>query len=276
MKVRIRVRWPLWSRESRCAALSPVARLIEAARQTRFYSATPIAPILRSAQQHWAALPAISVDEFLEGRPYFQNPSAEKSRPGRLCYPLAATPRTAVLEGGYASGPHLRVMATDWRTALTQYRPEAIAATLRQLRELAWLVQRREVRLSPRLRALIALARPGDEVLSSRDRDSLWSAFRVPLFQQLIGFEGELLASECEAHDGLHVVAENAVMEVLHGRLLVTSLQNLRTPVLRLDTGLAARLESHQCECGRSGSRVTLLPPARSVPVRRAAHAAAG
>jgi hypothetical protein len=36
----------------------------------------------------------------------------------------------------------------------------------------------------------------------------------VPLFEQVIGKSGKLLAAECEAHDGLHVVSPDLS---LHG-----------------------------------------------------------
>jgi hypothetical protein len=53
--------------------------------------------------------------------------------------------------------------------------------------------------------AAIALARPGEALLTNADRDLLWQLFHVPIFEQIIGSEGEVLAAECEAHDGLHV-----------------------------------------------------------------------
>ena len=53
--------------------------------------------------------------------------------------------------------------------------------------------------------ALIVCSNPGDPLLSAAERDRLWRAFRVPVFEQIIGPDGELLAAECDAHDGLHV-----------------------------------------------------------------------
>jgi hypothetical protein len=49
------------------------------------------------------------------------------------------------------------------------------------------------------------LWRAGEPRLSETDRDILWAAFRVPVFEQVIGKSGKRLAAECEAHDGLHV-----------------------------------------------------------------------
>jgi len=53
--------------------------------------------------------------------------------------------------------------------------------------------------------AVIALESRGDPLLSMEERAWLWRAFRVPVFEQIIGPDGELLAAECEAHDGLHI-----------------------------------------------------------------------
>jgi hypothetical protein len=41
--------------------------------------------------------------------------------------------------------------------------------------------------------------------LSARDRDFLWQAFGVPVFEQCLGTWNELAAAECEAHEGVHV-----------------------------------------------------------------------
>ena len=41
--------------------------------------------------------------------------------------------------------------------------------------------------------------------MSVAERERLWRAFRVPVFEQIIAPDGELLAAECEAHDGLHI-----------------------------------------------------------------------
>jgi hypothetical protein len=64
------------------------------------------------------------------------------------------------------------------------------------------------LKLEARLtRAVIVLARPGDALLTNAERDALWRRFGVPVFEQIIGVDGALIAEECEAHDGLHVDA---------------------------------------------------------------------
>jgi hypothetical protein len=53
--------------------------------------------------------------------------------------------------------------------------------------------------------ALIVLAQSPAYLLTEARRDLLWRAFRVPVFEQIVSANGELLAAECEAHDGCHI-----------------------------------------------------------------------
>jgi hypothetical protein len=87
----------------------------------------------------------------------------------------------------------------SWSKKMRKFAPEAIAATLEQLNLLA------RAKIPFLGHAVIVLRRECDAGLTEADRDRLWDAFRVPVFEQIIGEDGELLASECEAHDGLHV-----------------------------------------------------------------------
>jgi hypothetical protein len=91
------------------------------------------------------------------------------------------------------------VFASGWCAEAAAFAPAAIAGTLQQLLELG-------VNDPPALtHALIVLHRPGEAFAGGADRERLWRAFHVPVFEQIIGDQGVLLASECEAHDGLHI-----------------------------------------------------------------------
>jgi phenylacetate-CoA ligase len=111
-------------------------------------------------------------------------------------------------------------------------------------------------RTGPRLtHSLVAFVGPEFGALTSEDRDLLWTRFGVPVYEQLRGLGRELLASECDAHEGLHVREEDAIFEE-GDELLVTSLRNLSTPVLRLRTGLRASITTKLCGCGETGRRL--------------------
>jgi phenylacetate-CoA ligase len=108
-------------------------------------------------------------------------------------------------------------------------------------------------------RALFIRIGVDEGLLSPIERDGLWQRHGVPMFEHLVGMDGELLAWECEAHRGLHVVGENAVFEVVHGELLLTSLTDLEQPTLQMRTGWSAQIETGPCDCGRPGARLAGL-----------------
>jgi hypothetical protein len=144
-------------------------------------------------------------------------------------YPVHPAPRTAVLvpwfhESSLANRT-LRVFPHGWSADAVSFAPAAVAGTLDQLNVLA----REGIRSLTH--SLIVLSRPEQQRMSDADRDALWSAFRVPVFEQVIGKSGKLLAAECEAHDGLHVVS----------------------PDLRLD---GESLDDSLCPCGRTTPRI--------------------
>ena len=73
--------------------------------------------------------------------------------------------------------------------------------------------------------------------------------------------DGGVSAYECEAHAGMHVDTERAILEVVDengeqvfgkpGRILATCLYNYALPFIRYDTGDLGVLAESQCPCGR-------------------------
>ena len=158
-----------------------------------------------------------------------------------LVYPIPPAPLTAVLVDGFRSAGNTRVFENGWNEEAASFGPCAIAATPAQLRALPPV---------PSLRnALIALVRPGEPGFSEEDRERLWRAFRVPVFEQRIDESCMLLAAECEAHDGLHIESPNV------------------SPVVSPNPGEV--LETALCGCGRSTPR--LVSTARKENLRKIA-----
>src|SRR5690349_8575842 len=116
-------------------------------------------------------------------------------------HPLDPAPRTAILTDGFQSSRSVRVFPGGWSESVRRFGPSAIAAPLDCLKELAsrGLVLELE-------HAVIALTYEGKNGLDENDRELLWTAFGVPVFEQYLSSRNELLATECEAHAGLHVV----------------------------------------------------------------------
>jgi len=144
------------------------------------------------------------------------------SRKASLAYPVPPAPRTAVLTSWFRSSGAVRVFGPDdWE----EFEPCAIAATWPQLETLM------RKRIPALTHALIVLARPGDALVTGLQREKLWTAFHVPVFQQIVNGRGLLLASECEAHDGLHIESAHVV-------------------------AIGAPLDRTTCGCGRTTPRL--------------------
>ena len=106
------------------------------------------------------------------------------------------------------------------------------------------------------------------ETLTPPERTLIETAFGAPVFDRYATREVGTIAHECEAHDGLHIVAENNLVEVVdtegrpledpmaEGEVLVTNLRNFATPLIRYRLGDLARLGRPGCACGREGSRL--------------------
>jgi hypothetical protein len=172
-------------------------------------------------------------------------------------YPVRPVPRTAVLVPWFKERwfPALRArverrapVATfrqGWGREAARFQPAAIAGTFGQICAI-------DPAAVPSLtHAIVILWRPGQPRLSAADHDRLWMAFRVPVFEQIIGASGETLASECEAHEGLH----------------------LQSPGLSLP---GETLEMSPCPCGRKMPRIGVTRPAAKAstePLRTVAAA---
>ena len=147
-------------------------------------------------------------------------------RKAELAYPVPPAPPTAVLQSWFKSSGVVRVH-DGWDAEVAAFAPAAIAGTWPQLEALI------PEKIPSLTHALIVLARPGDELLTKAQREHLWKTFRVPVFQQVVTRGGELLAAECEAHDGLHMESS---------KFVVIGLPLDRTP----------------CGCGRKTPRMKL------------------
>ena len=155
-----------------------------------------------------------------------------------LAYPVLPAPPTAVLVPWFKSRGVVRVFERGWDATAADYRPAAIAATWPQVETL--LLQK----VGSLTHAVVVLTRSVDGLLTVEQREQIWRAFRVPVFEQIIGENGILLAAECEAHAGLHI----------------------ESPKLEL---LGRATETEACGCGRSTPRIK--PVAQLEDVRSAA-----
>ncbi|MBU1274600.1 MAG: phenylacetate--CoA ligase family protein [Proteobacteria bacterium] len=102
----------------------------------------------------------------------------------------------------------------------------------------------------------------GAERLLPQQRQLIERALGCPCFETYGSREFMLMASECPAHQGLHVSAENVILEVDAppgevGELLVTDLHNYAQPFIRYQGGDLASWLQGPCACGRTLPRLT-------------------
>lgn len=115
-------------------------------------------------------------------------------------YPSAGNPRVAVLLPGFRETRQIRFFSRLDEDEALRFEPEVLAGTSTQLRELA--LQRSVMTVR---QGVVAITREGEAGLTEHDRNIFWDAFGVPAFQQYLDRGNRLIASECDAHDGLHV-----------------------------------------------------------------------
>jgi phenylacetate-CoA ligase len=119
----------------------------------------------------------------------------------------------------------------------------------------------------------------GAEAVLPADRAIIARAFGPEIFETYGSRETMLMASECEAHDGLHLSAENLVVEVVRGRtplgpeqtgeVLVTDLHNYGMPFIRYANGdVATAGRSGRCACGRGLQKLERIEGRRADTLR--------
>lgn len=166
--------------------------------------------------------------------------------------PWQARLRVAVLAPWFPVKGRARVFERVSVPALRRYRTEAVAGPVDVLRWLAELLLGSAEPLPSLKYGVIALTGNGHPSLTESDRDLFWRAFQVPVFEQFRAPEGQLLASECDAHNGLHVC----------------SLALLDHPALKFTTNVESIISHEPCACGQTSPRL-LWPDGKAAPTAR-------
>jgi hypothetical protein len=116
-------------------------------------------------------------------------------------HPIDPIPRTAILAPGFQETKLVRVFPAGWSRWAALFDPSSIAGPTERLRRIAQLgLQLRH--------SVIAFTYDGQASLSEDDRDLFWDSFGVPVFEEHLSTGNEVLAMECEAHAGLHVMGD--------------------------------------------------------------------
>lgn len=243
-------------------------RLGNAALATPYYSKSVRAGQILGAAS-LSELPSVSLRDVLDHRSSFVNTKASQPDPD-FHNPIPATVKTAIVGVSLKSSPAKLFTAAQWPW-LHNGNTQLLAATVPVLRKIIAGVLSASFQLPQLSHGIVILNSIEHGTLSSGERDLLWFTFGVPIFEQWLGLEGELLASECEAHHGMHLISDRLSLEQSpEGELVLTSYSNLRTPILRLQTGLSAQILTGPCACGLATPR--LLGLSRISPDRLSPH----
>jgi len=128
----------------------------------------------------------------------------------KFVHPVSPAPRTAVLSRLFRPSRRVVCFNPDDMDEVRKWHPESVAGYLEQV-ETAWV--------EPTHSLVVFTSR--DLPLSETDRERLWRRFQIPVFEQMITPDGELIAFECEGHEGLHLACsldDVPAGTVRHGR----------------------------------------------------------
>lgn len=274
------IRWLKAARPAKPVQQQRFEALLNAARRSVYYRRQQVALPEESArdreemQRLLKQVPVLSLETFLRTPADFYNWAAPPPEPLPLECHLPHTGRTALLAAGFQETETVRCFPFQPFEDLADYQPESLAGSVQRLCRLAEAVQERRIALPSLRHAVIAFTGLKHGCLKNEQRELLWRAFHVPVYEQFRGFGHEILAWECEAREGLHVHAENAIFESAGaGSLLVTSLGCTEYSILRMQTDMEARLETAPCGCGEMGVRLVGLRSTLEPELRQAAMA---
>jgi hypothetical protein len=235
-------------------------RLANAALATGFYSRPErLDALLTSGRAE--LVPPTSLRDLLDRPSQFTNPKSKAVSPAfhspvDTQLPVVVGPNLTVPRHGRHLEPG------QWRK-LHLHPATLLAATPATLRRVCAGIEARQLAMPKLTDAVVCLQSVREGTLYAGERDLLWRALGVPVYEQWLGLDGELLAHECEAHDGLHFNPALVDLEFDGDRMLVTSYRARRIPTVRLATGWSASVDDSRCPCGNPHPRLQGL---RSMP----------
>jgi phenylacetate-CoA ligase len=160
---------------------------------------------------------------------------------------------------------------------IARFRPKIVVGYVSSLTEFSFFLLRRGLHIPP-IEAVIAAAEP----LYASSREQIAKALKAPVFNTYGSREFMSLAAECPNHDGLHVNAENVLVETAlpaaagPSEVLITDLHNYGMPFIRYAVGDLAILDDGPCSCGRGLPKIQRIegrvldairtPDGRTVP----------
>jgi len=140
---------------------------------------------------------------------------------------------------------------------LAEYHPSGIRAYPNALALIAGFIKDNGVQM-PAVPSIVT----GAAQILSHERRIIHEVFGAEPHSDYSSSEALEIASECSAHQGLHVSMEDLVLEILdsegrpvppgaEGRIAITNLHNYGMPFIRYDNGDTGSIMPNTCPCGR-------------------------
>ena len=153
----------------------------------------------------------------------------------------------------------------NFHTEFEQFRPKVILAYAQSLVLITRHMLSAGLVLNHSPHSIVTSA----EMLSDADRELVEGFFRCKVFNRYGCREVSVVASECDRHDGMHIMAEGLYVEILKGNepaspgevgsVVVTDLRNMGMPLIRYRNGDMSSINYEPCACGRSLPRLNAL-----------------
>lgn len=130
--------------------------------------------------------------------------------------------------------------------ALIEFKPQHLRGYVSSLYLLALYLLDNDIQIQS-----IESVDPISENLYDWQRQAMENAFKCKVFEEYCCNDGGACAWECEQHEGLHHVAERAIIEDVDGDLITTDLWNYAMPFIRYENGDSVTFLHRKCSCGR-------------------------
>jgi len=142
--------------------------------------------------------------------------------------------------------------AAELARALEAFRPDALVGYASAVGLLACEALDGRLDIAPRIVATTSEVRPPETT------DRIRAAWGVEA-HDAFGSTETLYGGDCEHHTGMHVFEDQSLVEVVDGRLVVTSFLRRSQPLIRYELGDLATLDTAPCPCGRSFARLVAV-----------------
>jgi len=159
--------------------------------------------------------------------------------------------RRLILDASALSEAAMANFARD----LVRYRPTILQAYSNTLGLFARYIQTQKIE-GIRPQGIICSA----EVLTEDNRRLIEETFGCSVYNRYGCREFAVIASECDAHQGLHINAENLLVEVVNngrscidedGEIVISDLRNFAMPMIRYRIRDVGRIRQAPCVCSR-------------------------